>query len=164
MIRHLFSILIIASLCTVSASAKTLKVPEADSAIASITFPDSWETSEIEDGVTGQSADDAIFMAVVAVSNEKGMNDEIDDTFAMLKEHKVELDQTTKKENKFKLGGLDAEELLFQGKDQDGPTAVSITFVVVKDKLVVLTYWVSTEDEPKHAKEVEDIVKSFTAL
>ncbi len=164
MFKHLLSFLLIATLSTVSASAKTMKVPDEDAAIASITFPDSWQTEEIDNGVSGQSDDDAIYMAVVAVSSEKGMNAEIEDTFAMLKDHQVELDQSSKKENKFKLGGFDAEEMLFQGKDQDGPTAVSITFVTMKDKVVVITYWVSTADEAKHSEEVGEIVKSIKGL
>ncbi len=112
-------------------------------------------------GVAGTSDDGAVYLSVVAVGNEKGMNAEIDDTFAMLKEHKVELDKASKKENKFKINGLDAEEMLFQGKDEDGPAAVSITFVTIKDKLLVLTYWVSTEDEKKHQEEVGKIVQSL---
>lgn len=141
-----------------------MKVPDADAAIASITFPDSWQTDEIDNGVSGQSSDDAIYMAVVAVSSEKGMDAEIEDTFSMLKEHKVELDQSSKKENKFKIGGFDAEEMLVQGKDEDGPAAVSITFVTMKDKVVVITYWVSTEDKAKDSDEVGEIVKSIKAL
>ncbi|MEO7317556.1 MAG: hypothetical protein ABIZ56_01065 [Chthoniobacteraceae bacterium] len=86
-------------------------------------------------------------MAIVAVGNEKGMNAEIEDTFAMLKEFSVKLDETSKEENKFKINGLEDEELLYQGTDDDGTTVVSITFVPIKDKLLVLTYWVSTEDE-----------------
>jgi hypothetical protein len=33
--------------------------------------------------------------------------------------------------------------------------------VPIKDKVVVLTYWVSTEDEKKHSDEVTKIVKSL---
>ncbi len=36
-------------------------------------------------------------------------------------------------------------------------------FVTIKDKLLVLTYWVSTEDEKKHADEVGKIVGSLKA-
>ena len=163
MIKPFFAFLLAATLFTVSAQAKTMKVPSENS-VASITFPDSWDPEEIDNGVAGQSADEAVYMAVVAVASEKGMNAEIDDTFAMLKEHNVELDQATKKENKFKVGGFDAEEMLFQGKDEDGPTAVSITFVPVKDHVVVITYWVSTADEEGHQKEVGAIVNSLKAL
>jgi hypothetical protein len=154
-------LLLVASLGVISAHAKTLKVPNDESPVASIDIPDDWEPDEIDNGVAGTSDDGAVYLAVVAVGSEKGMNAEIDDTFAMLKEHKVDLDQSTKKENKFKINGLDAEEMLFQGKDEDGPAAVSITFVPIKDKLLVLTYWVSTSDEKKHQEEVGKILKSL---
>ncbi len=45
-----------------------------------------------------------------------------------LKSMTSRLDQATKKENKFKINGLDAEEMIFQGKDEDGAASVSITF------------------------------------
>ena len=164
MIKYLSTILLASAFSLVIAQAETVKVPSDTAAIASITFPETWETDAIDDGVAAHSSDGAVFMSVVAVENEKGMNAEIDDTFAMLKEHKVELDQSSKKENKFKIAGLDAEELLFQGKDADGPTAVSITFVVVKDKLLVITYWVSTNEEAAHTAEVGKIVESIKTL
>jgi hypothetical protein len=145
-----------------SASAKDFKLPNEDFAIASISIPDAWKPSEIDNGVEATSPDGAVYIAADAVGSDKGMNEEIDDTFKMLKEHKVKLDQSSKKENKFKIHDLDADELLFQGTDEDGPTAVSIVFVTVKDKIVVLTYWVSTEDEKKHLPEVNKIVSSLT--
>jgi len=89
------------------------------------------------------------------------MNAEIEDTFAMLNTHNVTLDDSTKKENKFKIGSLDATELLFQGKDEDGPAAVSMCFVPIKDKVVVLTYWVTTAKEQEHQQEVGKIVNSL---
>ena len=145
----------------VSAHAKTMSVPDEENPVATINMPDSWEPGEIENGMAGSSKDGAVYLAAVAVSSKKGMDAEIDDTFAMLKEHKVELDQASKKENKFKVNGLDAEELLFQGKDEDGPAAVSITFVTIKDKIIVLTYWVSTNEEEKHQAEVGKIINSL---
>jgi hypothetical protein len=123
--------------------------------------PKDWEADTIENGVVGTSPDGAVYLAVVAVGNEKGMNAEIDSTFAMLQEQKVELDESSKKENKFKINGLEAQELLFEGKDADGPAAVSITFVTIKDKLIVFTYWVSTADEAKHQQTVGKIVNSL---
>ena len=161
MIKPFLTALVVACLTTIPAQAKTLKVPSDEFPIASIDMPDDWEPEEIDNGFAGQSPDDAVYLAAVAVGSDKGMSAEIDDTFAMLKEHEVELDQATKKENKFKINGLDAEELLFQGKDEDGPTAVSITFVTIKDKLVVLTYWVTTAEEKKHLEEVGKIINSL---
>lgn len=159
--KSFFVALSIATLITVSAHAKTMKLPDDEKPIATITIPDSWDPDAIENGVAGTSDDDAVYLAAVAVSSKKGMDAEIEDTFAMLKEHNVELDQSSKKENKFKVNGIDAEELLFQGKDEDGPTAVSITFVPIKDNVIVLTYWVTTKDEAKHQAEVGQIVNSL---
>jgi hypothetical protein len=161
MIKTFLTLAAATVLIAIPAHAKTFSVPDEDSAAATINIPDSWNPEEIDNGVAGQSSDDAVYIAVVGVSSEKGMNAEIDDTFAMLKEHKVELDQSSKKENKFKINGLDASELLFQGKDEDGPAAVSITFVPVKNKLLVITYWVSTDKEAAHQEEVGKIVNSL---
>lgn len=159
----LFTILVFAMLGTTSADAKTFKLPNDDFAIASIDMPDSWKPKEIDNGVAGQSADDAVYLSVVAVGSDKGMEAEIDDTFEMLKSHNVELDDSTKKENKFKIGAFDATELLFQGKDEDGPATISIVFVPIKDKLIIMTYWVTTAKEKEHQAEVGKIVNSLKA-
>ncbi|CAN5522892.1 hypothetical protein BH20VER1_BH20VER1_24090 [soil metagenome] len=161
MLHFVRALAIAASLSFVALSAETVKVPNEEAPIATITIPEAWNSEPIDDGVAANSPDEAIFLAVVVVSSEKGMDAEIEDTFEMLKEHKVELDPASKKENKFEINGLAAEEMLFQGKDEDGPVAVSITFVTIKDKVVVLTYWVSTAEEKKHEAEVGKIVNSL---
>lgn len=163
MLKFLLTTVVVALLATASSQAKSLKVPNDEFPIASIDIPDSWEPEEVNNGVAGTSEDGAVYLSVVAVGSDKGMKAELDDTFAMLKEHDVELNQDSKKENKFKINGLDAEEMLFQGKDEDGPASVSITFVTIKDKLLVLTYWVSTDEEKKHQEEVGKIVSSLKA-
>ena len=43
----------------------------------------------------------------------EGPQAELDDTFEFLKEHKVELDKSSKKEDKFKVNNLEAEEISF---------------------------------------------------
>ena len=161
--KSLLTILLLATLGTLSAHAKTFKLPNDEFSIASIDIPDSWKPKEVDRGVECQSPDDAVYMSIVAVGSEKGMNAEIDDVFEMLKSRNVVLDDSTKKENKFKAGSLDATELLFQGKDDDGPTAVSIVFIPIKDKMVIITYWVETAKEKEHQKEVGTIVNSLKA-
>ena len=161
MIKSILTLAAVLTLVATPAFAKTLKVPSDEFPIASISIPSDWEPEEINNGVAAQSPDTAVFLAVVAVGSEKGMKAELDDTFEFLKEHKVELDKSSKKEDKFKVNNLEAEEISFQGKDEDGPAAVSIAFVTIKDKLVVLTYWVSTEKEEKHQEEVGKILKSL---
>ena len=68
---------------------------------------------------------------------------------------------SSKHESKFKLNGEEVNELIFHGKDEDGPTSVSISFVPIKDKIVVLTYWVTTSKEKKHQEEVGKILTSL---
>jgi hypothetical protein len=161
MIKSIFTLIAVSSLIAAPAFAKTLKLPNDEFAIASINMPNDWEPEEINNGVAGESPDKAVYLAVVAVGNEKGMKAELDDTFDFLKEHKVELDKSTKKEDKFKVNGIEAEEITYQGKDEEGPAAVSIAFVPMKDKVLVFTYWVSTEEEAKHQEEIGKILKSL---
>jgi hypothetical protein len=77
-------------LVSAPAFAKTLKLPSDEFAVASIDFPSSWEPEEINNGVAGESPDKAVYLAAVAVGNEKGMNAELEDTFDFLKEHNVQ--------------------------------------------------------------------------
>lgn len=161
--KTLLTLIAIAFVGVIAVDAKTFKLPNDDFAIASIEMPDSWKPKTVENGIWGQSSDDAVYISVVAVGSEKGMEGEIEDTFEMLKSHKVTLDDSTKKENKFKAGAFDATELLYQGKDEDGPCAISICFVPVKDKLIIFTYWVTTAKEKEHQQEVGKIVNSLKA-
>lgn len=161
MTKFILALLAVAIVSLAASEAKPLKVPNDEFPIASITFPDDWDQEEINNGVAASSADGDVYLAVVAVGNEKGMEAELDDTFEMLKEHNVELDEKSKKEQKFKINGLEANELIFQGKDEDGPASISITFVTVKDKVLVLTYWVSSDKEKEHQEEVGKIVNSL---
>jgi hypothetical protein len=161
--KTLFTLVAVAFVGVIAVDAKTYKLPNDDFAIASIDMPDSWNPKVVDNGIWGQSSDDAVYISVVAVGSDKGVNAEIEDTFEMLKGHNVTLDESSKKENKFKAGSFDATELLFQGKDEDGPTAVSITFVPIKDKLIIVTYWVTTTKEKEHQEEVGKIVNSLKA-
>jgi hypothetical protein len=165
MIKSLLSLIAVSSLMAAApAFAKTLKVPNDEFPIASINFPEDWEPEEVNNGVAGQSPDTAVYLAAVAVGNETGMEAELDDTFAFLKEHHVELDKSTKTESKFKLNDVEVDELIYHGKDEDGPTSVSISFVPMKDKIVILTYWVTTAKEKKHQEEVGKILQSLKAV
>ena len=156
-------IALIASLCLQTVAAKEFKLPDAKP-VASIVLPDAWKPESIEKGVQGQTADSAVYLSVETTNNENGMDAIIDDTFAMLKEHKAELNRTVKRETKFLINGLPADELLYDGKDQDGPTMVSITFVTIGKTALVLTYWASAEGNKAHQAEVGKILASIKAL
>lgn len=148
---------------TASVNAKTIKLPNDEFAFAQMNIPDSWEPSEINNGVEATSPDKAVYISAVGVGSEKGMDAEIEDTFEMLKNHNVDLDESSKKEQKFKINDFEASELIFKGKDEDGAATISICFVPIKNKVLVLTYWVNTAEEAKHQDEVGKIVKSIKA-
>ena len=145
------------------AAAKEFRLPQ-DTPVAAITLPETWKPELIEKGVQGQTADNSVYLCAETTGSEKEMTTIIDDTFAMLKEHKVDLDHTVKKETKFLINGLPADELLYDGKDQDGPTLVSITFINVGKNALVLTYWASVDGNKKHQSEVEKVLASIKAL
>lgn len=161
MIKPILALVAISALLTGPAFSKTLKLPNDEFPIASITFPDDWEPDEINNGAAAQSPDTAVYLAAVAGGSEKGMAAEIDDTFEMLKAHDVTIDKASKKTSKFNLNGIEAEEMTFKGKDEDGPTTISIAFVPVDKKVVVITYWVTTAKEKQHQPEVAKILKSL---
>lgn len=161
MIKNILTLIAASLIIATPTFAKTFKLPNDEFAMASIDFPKDWEPEEITNGVEGQSPDSAVFLAAVAVGSEKGMDAELEDTFDFLKKHNVKLDQSTKKENKFKLHEADVSELIYHGEDEDGPCSVSISFVPIKDKVVVVTYWVTTAKEEKHQEEVGKILLSL---
>ena len=161
MIKNILALTAFSLLLAVPAFGKTFKLPNDEFAIASIEFPKDWEPEAIDNGAAGQSPDAAVYLAAVAVGSDKGLNAELDDTFDMLKEHKVKLDTSTKKENKFKLLGQEVNELIFHGEDEDGPCSISISFIPIKNKIIVMTYWVNTEKEKEHQEEVGKILNSL---
>jgi len=161
MLKTLPLILAFVAFVAAPAFAKTLKPPNDDFAVATIDVPDSWKPEAIDNGFEAESSDMAVYLSAVVVGTEKSLNAEIADTFKYLKEHKVELDESTKKEQKFTVNGVEASELVYQGKDEDGPATISIALVPINNKLVIFTYWASTEEEKKHSKEVGAIVTSL---
>ena len=117
MIKSILTLIAVSSLVAFPTFAKTVKVPNDEFPIATITFPNNWEPDEINNGVAGQSPDSAVYLAAVAVGNKKGMDAAgSDDTFAFLEEHKVGADKSTKQESKFKLNGEEVQELIYTAK------------------------------------------------
>ena len=145
------------------AVAEDFKMPEKKPVVA-VTFPDAWKPEETDAGVQGQSPDAAVYMAVESSRSEKGVSEIIDSTFDMFKEHKVDVDKSTKKTNKLTIAGEEAEEMLFTGKDEDGPATISITLFTVKDTVIVITYWASSDKVEKHNPTIGKIVKSIKAI
>ena len=145
------------------AVAEDFKMPEKKPVI-SVTLPGSWKPEETDAGVQGQSPDGAVYLAIESSRSEKGVSEIIDSTFDMFKEHKVDVDKSTKKTNKLTIAGEDAEEMLYSGKDEDGPATISLTIFSVKDTVIVITYWASSDKVEKDNPTIGKIVKSIKAL
>ncbi len=143
--------------------AKEFRLPDAKP-VATVNIPDTWKPVLIEKGVQGQTADNSVYLSVETATTAEGMSGIVDDTFAVLKEHNVDLDHHVKKENKFLINGLPADELLYDGKDEDGSTMVSITFVNIGKTTLVLTYWASTEGTKKHESEISKLLATIKAV
>ena len=161
--RRSLAALAVSLLAMSSAFSATFKLPTSTPA-ATITIPDAWKPEAIDKGVQAQTDDNDVYLSIEATRTEKDMNAIIDGTYAMLKDHKVILDMAHKKEDKFQINGLPADELVMQGQDETGPTMVSITFVTTKDATLVFTYWASPEGDKKHSKELAAIVQSIKAI
>ena len=160
----LFTVLFVCAAAVSPARSATFKLPDGKP-VVTLAIPDAWKPEEIARGVRGRTADATVYLSAETTKTEKDMNAIIDGSLATLKEHKVSFDNASKKENKFTINGLPADEMLYEGKSEDGgPTTVSVTFVSLRDGVLVFTYWASTDGEKKHGKEISAIVQSVRAL
>lgn len=165
MTKFFLTLLIVASLGTVVAQAKTMKVPSAGAAVATVEIPDGWNPDDMEGGgATGNSEEAAIY--VTASPKKKDAQADLEDTFSLLKVlGSIEVDQASKKTSKIKVNGLDAEEMHFQGKETLGRHVNQVSIIVVrlpiKDKVVVLTANFGAENAKKAADEVEKVIQSL---
>jgi len=146
-----------------SLSAKEFKLPNADFAIATINIPGSWKPEAVDNGVEAQTEDTSFYLSVVAAGTEKGVNEDIDATKDMLKEHKVKIDEATQKSGKGNVNGFPTESVTMKGKDEDGPCTITILIVSIKDKVLIFTYWFTDSELSKHEKEVDAIQNSLKA-
>ncbi len=157
--------IIVAIMATTATSGvgATFKLPE-DRPAVSLALPDAWQPELIDKGVQGQTPDGDVYFSAEITKTVSDMNAIMDGTDAMLKEHKVKLDNASRKESKFDLNGLPADQMIYQARDGKGPAIVSITFVSLKDMVLVVTRWTSPGGEKAHQKELTAVVQSIKAL
>ena len=143
--------------------AKAFKLGD-DEAVSWVSIPDTWEPQTIDDGVEGTSPDKETYVAAEIV--------DADDVAAAVKEEdkffrkqKIKIKADTKKESKTTVNGLEAFDYSWDATDEDGPTHVGVTFVVVRPgKLLLLTYWGSEAGEKANGKELTDIAQSIKPI
>jgi len=142
------------------AFAATYKLPD-EAPVATVTIPDAWSSKAIDNGVDATSDDGTVYVAI-EVTAGKDVKDATVEAIKFLAKNGVTIDETTAKQSDGKINGMDGAEIAWTGKDKDGPTNVSLSFIAVSDdKLLLLTYWASPDGEKKNAKELGAILQSI---
>ena len=145
------------------ASAKTYSIPDPNP-VAVITMPDDWESTEIEKGVESTSDDETVYVSV-EVTELKDAAQAIAEAVTWLKSKGVVVDPATQEKKPFSNNGMEGVQVQWTGKDEDGPTHVSLTLLqVTETKGLVVTYWASPEGEKENLKELASIIDSLKGL
>jgi hypothetical protein len=146
-----------------TAQAKEFQLPDANPAV-SVTLPDSWKPEAIDTGAEATSPDGGAYIAL-ETSPAKGVNDLIDSDIEFLKKNKVTIDPATQQSQDTKVNGMPVTFLRWTGKDEDGPTAVTLVIFGVSDKLILLmTAWASPAAEKKFSADLDSTVASVKPI
>ena len=113
------------------ASAKTYSIPDPNP-VAVITMPDDWESTEIDKGVESTSDDEAVYISV-EVTELKDAAQSIAEAVTWLKSKGVVVDAATQEKKPFSINGMEGVQVQWTGKDEDGPTHVSLTLLQVTE-------------------------------
>lgn len=143
--------------------AKEYKIPK-ENPIFSIVFPDKWEVTYEDESVDALSPDNAIEV-YIQTDDAETIEDSVKETIDYLVTEGVKLKPDTQKDSKVEINGMEVTGLQWEGTDEDGPCNVSLDFIAISEKEVItLLYWGTAEQEQKHAKDIEAIVKSMKSL
>jgi hypothetical protein len=146
------------------AFADTIKFPS-EEPIASITIPHSWGPKETETGVDATSDDSAVYFSI-DIADSKTTDKVIGDAIDFLTKNGVNIDQSTQKdEGDHVVNGMKMGTLGWSGTDSDGPVDVQLGFLQPnEDKMLVVTYWGSKENDSKHDKEIGAMIQSLVPV
>ncbi len=140
--------------------AKTFKIPK-DKPIATITFPDAWDASYVDEGVEGTSADEEIYV-YIEDNDASTIEGAVKEMFAYLAKKKVTVKPDTLKKTEAKMNGMDVVDLAYDGEDADGPTHISLTILGITNKKgLLMLYWANPAKEKKHQEELNGILQSI---
>lgn len=146
-----------------SAAAKSYTVPDKDP-VAVVTIPDNWDATEIAQGVEALSEDETVYVAF-EVTALKDVSTAIADAIVWLKSKDVVIDRATQEQKPFEINGLSGVQVKWEGKDDDGPTQVSLTVLpVTETRGIILTYWGSAEGAKANIKDLTTIITSLKGI
>lgn len=157
--------LVIASLAFASTrgEAKSFSIGD-DRPVATVTIPDSWATEKIEDGIDATSPDEGISISIEAVEI-KDVEEATREGIKYFADQGVTIDPSTQKQRETTMSGKPAIEISWKGKDEDGPTNVGLTFVILSEKDSVLFYfWGDDESIKLNEPALKAIANSIRAV
>jgi hypothetical protein len=158
-----YAIFIAALLVAGATQAAEVQFP-VDAPVAVITIPDGWKTTPTEAGIEVQADDDAVYFSIDA-QESKDTGETVKAAVEYLASQNVTVDDSTKKEEEGKLNGMQAYNVYWSGKDDDGPVTIGLTVLVADaDKTLVITYWGGTEEQKAHGEEIGAIFNSLKPI
>lgn len=144
-------------------AAKSYTVPDKDP-VAVVTIPDDWDVTEIAQGVEALSEDETVYVAF-EVTALKDVSTAIADAIVWLKSKDVIIDRATQDQKPIEINGLSGIQVKWDGKDDDGPTQVSLTvFPVTETRGIILTYWGSADGAKANIKDLTTIITSLKII
>lgn len=163
-ISTLFFAVVTSLICTVSyGHAKSYSIGDTRP-VATVTIPDSWETETIEDGIEATSADESVSVTIEAVEI-KDVESATREGIKYFTEAGVTIDPSPQTQKQMTMSGKPAIDISWKGKDSDGPTNVSMTFVVLSEKDSVLLYlWGNDDSLKQNAAALQAIADSIKAV
>src|SRR4051812_18870419 len=146
------------------AAAKELKVP-VKKPLISVEIPNGWDVEELEKGLSCESKD-GVVTVFFEVTGARGLDKLLDETIEWLKDQKVTIDESTKKESEFKAEGMDFERISWKGSNKEwGKSDIAFIFGDLgKGKVLVITYWIPEDGVEKHLPAINHMFDSFKRL
>lgn len=162
---HLFFAVVFscAGLAGLPALAKSYSIGDSRP-VATVTIPDSWEVETIEDGIEATSADEGVQVTVEAVQI-KDVETATREGIKYFAESGVKIDPSTQTQKEMTMSGKPAVDISWKGRDSDGPTNVSLTFVILSEKDSILLYlWGDDKSIVQNAAALQAISESIRAV
>ena len=118
----------------------------------------------IEDGIEATSPDEGVTVTVEAVEI-KDVETAVREGIKYFTESGVTIDPATQTQRQMTMAGKPAVDISWKGKDSDGPTNVSLTFVILSEKDIVLLYlWGDDKSTVQNEAALRAISESIKAV
>ena len=154
-----FSLTAVAS----TVSANTYELPD-EKPVASVTIPSTWKQDKYEDGVECVSPKNEVYLAIEGIESDS-IEESVKDAIKFLKKKGVSIKKDTEKQQHLKINDMEGDEVVWEGKDEDGDCVVSLAFLqVTKKRGLMVVYWSSTDVAKKNDAALATIIRSIKPI